>query len=87
MRSRDSNDAIASILAALGDAATVWLGSIAAVWIRFDSGWMSVPFGRPQSLYYNYGVGALLAMPLYLIVFQILDGTGRVDDVECQRAR
>ena len=72
MSSRDSNDACASLLGALGDAVGVWLGSLAAVWIRFDSGWMSVPFGRPANLYANYAVGALLSVPIYLVVFQIL---------------
>ncbi len=72
MRSRDSNDACASLLGVLGDAIGVFLGSLAAVWVRFDSGWMSVPFGRPENLYENYAIGALLSIPLYIVVFQIL---------------
>ena len=72
MRSRDSNDAYASLLGVLGDAIGVWLGSLAAVWVRFDSGWMSIPFGRPANLYANYALGAFASIPLYFAVFQIL---------------
>jgi exopolysaccharide biosynthesis polyprenyl glycosylphosphotransferase len=72
VRRRDSNDALASVLAVLGDAAAVWLGMMAAVWIRFDSGLMPVFLGRVPNLYANYALFALLSLPIYLVVFQVL---------------
>ncbi len=60
------------MLAVLADAAAVWLAVMAAVWLRFDSGWLPVPFGRDTNLYAKYGAAAAVVLPIYLLVFQVL---------------
>lgn len=72
MRNRDFNDALPALLALLADAATIWLALMAAVWIRFDSGWIRVYFGRDPGLYAKYAVAAAAILPIYLLTFQAL---------------
>ena len=71
MKNRDANDALTAILAMLVDFCTIWVAQMLAVWIRFDSGWMSVPLGREPDLYRKYAAAAA-ALPIYLAVFQRL---------------
>ncbi len=72
MRSRDSRDALTSLLAMLADLPVFWLGLMAAVWLRFDSGWILLRHGRDPDLYIKYGWAALAMLPVYWLVFQIL---------------
>ena len=72
MKNRDANDALTAILAMLVDLCTIWVAQMLAVWIRFDSGWMSVPLGREPDLYRKYALAAAAALPIYLAVFQRL---------------
>lgn len=72
MRNRDSNDALAALLAMLADAAAIWLAQLAAVWLRFDSGWLALRHGRDPDLYAKYALAAAVVLPVYLLTFQIL---------------
>ncbi len=72
MKNRDSNDALAAIVAIVIDLCAIWLAQMVAVWIRFDSGWIPLDLGREPGIYHKYALAALVALPLYLIVFQVL---------------
>jgi exopolysaccharide biosynthesis polyprenyl glycosylphosphotransferase len=72
MKNRDTNDALTAILAMGADVCTIWLAQMLAVWIRFDSGWMSISLGREAELYRKYALAAAAVLPVYLAVFQIL---------------
>ncbi len=70
MRRRDSFDAMMSAVAVAADAAAVFAGFMLAVWIRFDSGWMTVPRGIPPRFMYLYAAG--IATLLLLFIFRSL---------------
>ena len=72
MRDRDSHDAVTTVLAVLADSAAIWLGQMAAVWIRFDSGWIPLRFTREIGLYPRYAAACALTLVIYLAVFQLL---------------
>ena len=72
MRDRDSFDALTAIAAVLADMAAIWLGQMAAVWIRFDSGWIPLRFTREAGLYGRYAIAAAATIVIYLAVFQLL---------------
>jgi len=69
MRKRDTFDVITAIVAVICDACAVFGGIMLATFIRFDSGWFTVPKGRPDSLYTMYGIGAAFATLIYILVF------------------
>jgi len=62
MRTRESHDVIHSVMAVAADAAAVWGAVMLATWMRFDSGWLPVPFGRDAGLYGKYALAGLVAM-------------------------
>lgn len=66
MHERDLCEAAMSFMAGMADALAVIAGGMLAVWIRFDSGWLPVPFGRDPDLYLKYGRALLTVLPLYL---------------------
>ena len=70
MRKRDTFDVITAIVAVICDACAVFGGIMLATFIRFDSGWFTVPKGRPDSLYTMYGIGAAFATLIYILVFR-----------------
>jgi exopolysaccharide biosynthesis polyprenyl glycosylphosphotransferase len=73
MQRRDSLDVVSGILAMAGDAAGVFGGFALAVWVRFDSGWLTLPKGRPPNLYPAYLAASAVAVVLFLFVFRALD--------------
>ncbi len=58
--------------AVVTDALAVVAGFLAATWIRFDSGWVPVLFGRDPDLYTKYCRGAAVAAVVFFFVFQRL---------------
>jgi exopolysaccharide biosynthesis polyprenyl glycosylphosphotransferase len=72
MRRKDTPDVLASMLAALCDAAAVYGGFMLATWIRFGSGWIAVRYGMPERLYYTYVLGAAAATLVFLLVLRAL---------------
>jgi len=66
-RHRDSFDVLCSAIAVVADALAVFWGVLAAVWIRFDSGWLAVPLGHPPRDMYVYAAGVLAV--LYVFIF------------------
>jgi exopolysaccharide biosynthesis polyprenyl glycosylphosphotransferase len=72
LKTRDSNDALAAVLALVADALFIWAGGMAAVWLRFDSGWLPLPFGRDHDLYTRYARAMAAVLPVYLLVFDAL---------------
>ena len=80
MKNRDSNDALAAVMAIAADLAVIWLGQMAAVWIRFDSGLLPLYAVREEALYAKYALAAAVVLPIYLLVFQILKLYSRPQD-------
>ncbi len=72
MQTRDIHDAFNTLLAVGGDALAILAGGMLAIWVRFDSGWLPLPFGRDPDLYVKYGLALLTVLPLYLFAFLIL---------------
>lgn len=72
MRLKDTTDVHASLIAVLVDGIAILSGFCLAVWIRFDSGWLPIPFGRPQNLYQLYLPLILVATLLFLFVYKSL---------------
>lgn len=78
MKNRDTNDALAALLAILADLCAIWAAQMLAVWIRFDSGWIPLvgrwipPVVRDPGLYARHALAAAAVLPVYLAVFQIL---------------
>ena len=68
------------MMALAADMAVIWLAQMLAVWIRFDSGWIRIPFGRDPDLYAKYGLAAVAVLPVYAAVFQILKLYSRPQD-------
>ncbi|MBO7222986.1 MAG: sugar transferase [Kiritimatiellae bacterium] len=56
------NDTINSIVAVIADAVAVVIAIYASVWVRFDSGWFQVLFGRPDNVYQAHSGICLLAI-------------------------
>jgi exopolysaccharide biosynthesis polyprenyl glycosylphosphotransferase len=80
MKRKDTADVLASLRAAGVDALAVFGGFMLAVWIRFDSGWLSgslVAEDRPADLYLVFTLGSLAATAVFLLVFRALDLYGR----------
>jgi exopolysaccharide biosynthesis polyprenyl glycosylphosphotransferase len=62
-----------SAVAVVADAAAIFGGFMAAVWIRFDSGWIPMLHDRPPiHLYSFYGLGALFGTLLFLFIFRAM---------------
>ena len=59
MRKKDTMDVLFSSIAVAADAYACVVGFILATWLRFDSGWLAVPFGRRPDLYAHYLQGAI----------------------------
>lgn len=81
VRDRDSYDATTSVVAILLDVVAIWTAQLAAVWIRYSSGWIQLnedvaaameDGAFAMRLYGQYAVAAAAALPIYLAVFQIL---------------
>ena len=72
MRNRDTNDALTALLAVFADVCAIWVAQMLAVWVRFDSGLISISKGREANLYNKYALAAFAVLPVYLAVFQIL---------------
>ncbi len=77
-RHRDTFDVLCSAMAAVADALAVVGGFLLAVWIRFDSGWISVPRGHPPRAMYLYAAGVVAILDLFL--FQSLKLYARPQD-------
>ena len=54
-------------MAVAADALAMVAGFFLATWIRFDSGWLPVPFGRHPEIYHHYTGGILLVTLAYLL--------------------
>jgi exopolysaccharide biosynthesis polyprenyl glycosylphosphotransferase len=74
MAKKDTQDALASVIAVFFDAIAVFGGFMLATWIRFDSGWVPIFFGssEPANVYALYIRGALFGTLIYLLVFRAL---------------
>ena len=59
-------------MAVVADALAMVAGFYAAIWVRFDSGWLAVPFGRHPQVYREYTGGVLLATIAYLLIYRAL---------------
>ncbi len=72
MRTRDTFDALTSLLAMLGDACAIYAGFALATWIRFLSGWIPMRHTTfPPPALYMYGAG--VATLLFLFIFRNMD--------------
>ena len=61
------SDTINSIVAVIADAVAVVIAIYASVWVRFDSGWFQVLFGRPDNVYQAHsGICILAIVSMYL---------------------
>jgi len=72
MGKRDTSDVVDSLVAVAADAVAILVGMYAAIWVRFDSGWLPIPFGRHPNVYMEYTGGLFLAVPIYLLIFRSL---------------
>lgn len=73
MRKKDTSDVMASCMAIAGDAASIFIGFMAAVWLRFESGLIPLFHDSPPpNLYGMYAKGAALATILFLFIFKAL---------------
>ncbi len=72
MRRRDNLDALAGLLAIVGDVVGVYAGFALAIWIRFDSGWVppQAPGANPPRG--PYFLGALAATLAFVLIFRVL---------------
>ncbi|NQU40917.1 MAG: undecaprenyl-phosphate glucose phosphotransferase [Lentisphaerae bacterium] len=61
-----------SLIAVVADAAAMVAGLYAAIWIRFDSGWLAVVLGRHPHVYREYTGGVFLATLAYLLIYRSL---------------
>ena len=66
-------DVLFSSIAVVADACACIAGFLLATWIRFDSGWLPLPFGRTPGLYLHYLNGAAVATLAFLLIFRALD--------------
>jgi exopolysaccharide biosynthesis polyprenyl glycosylphosphotransferase len=69
----DTLDVMASLATVLCDALAVFGGFLLATKIRFDSGLIPVPKGRPEDLWSLYVPGAAVATVIFLFIFKALD--------------
>lgn len=72
MRKKDTLDVLFSSMAVAMDACGCIAGFLLATWIRFDSGWFAVRFGRRVDLYTHYAQGAVVASIVFLFIFRAL---------------
>lgn len=72
MRKNDTFEVMCSLTAGVADAIAVAAGVLLAVWVRFDSGWISLIYAAPsdRTIYY-YGAG--IAALLFLLIFKNLE--------------
>ncbi len=70
MRAKDTFDVANSVSAVVADAVAVFGGFALATMVRFESGWFSLPYGRPDGLYGMYLTGAAVATLIFLFVFR-----------------
>ncbi len=56
------NDTINSLIAVIADAVAVVIAIYFSIWIRFDSGLLEVPFGRPENVYSKYSPICIVAI-------------------------
>lgn len=62
--SKTPADSYNAVIAVVADAAVALAAVYMAIWIRFDSGWFEVRFGRPEGVYDHYVPMALMAVVL-----------------------
>ncbi len=72
MRKREPHDALNALVAVMLDALTLAVATLLATWLRFDSGWFAVPFGRDPQLYSKYWTVALVAAFANYVVMRTL---------------
>jgi exopolysaccharide biosynthesis polyprenyl glycosylphosphotransferase len=76
MKGKDTADVLAALRAAAVDALAIFGGFMLAVWIRFDSGWLTAGLAaddRPRDLYLIFTLGSLAATAVFLLVFRGLE--------------
>lgn len=73
MHKKDTLDVMASLVTVFCDAVAVFSGFLLATKIRFDSGLLPIPKGRPDDLWGMYIPGAAIATLVFLFVFKALD--------------
>ena len=56
------SDTVNSVVAVIVDAITVVLAIYLSVWVRFDSGWFQVLFGRPENVYEAHSPICIIAV-------------------------
>ena len=71
-RKKDTTDYIMSVSAVLIDAIFIFTGFILAVWIRLDSGLISITVPPHPNYYFQYSYFGGLATVIYLFVFKSL---------------
>ena len=72
MRKKDTTDVIAATTAIILDGLVAFIALLASVWIRFDSGWVPLNWGRDESLYTKYSILAVAGSFLILLTFQYM---------------
>jgi exopolysaccharide biosynthesis polyprenyl glycosylphosphotransferase len=72
MRKKDTSDVLTATTAVIVDALAIFGGFLLATWLRFDSGWFLILYGRPEPLYPLYAVGSAFAALVFLLVFRSL---------------
>ncbi len=72
MRKKDTIDVIAAAAAVIADAAATFAALLCAVWIRFDSTWIPLSYGRDPNLYSKYALLSAAGTILTLITFNAL---------------
>ena len=71
MRRRDTREVAASLIAAAADGAAVFGGIMAAVWIRFDAGWIPLVHPPPATRDF-YTLGAAVVALILVLIFRAL---------------
>lgn len=72
MQKKDTLDVLNSFVAVVMDGVATFVGFMAATWIRFHSGWFSLPFGQPENVTGFYALGSAAATLVCLVVFKTL---------------
>ena len=72
MRRKDTLDVVDSLTAVAADTIAIFSGFLLATWIRFDSGWIPLPLGRPADLYRRYAIGIAVATFVFVAVYRAL---------------
>jgi len=71
-RKKDTTDYIMSVFAVIIDAFFVFWAFMLSVWLRFDSGLLSVHIPPPPNMYVQYARFGVMSTIIYLFVFKFL---------------